>query len=78
MVPSGRGDAVFTEVSPGVRSRKEDPKTRERYGRTTYGQSCLLARRLAEAGAKFVNVYFPDRSAARETAGTITDLTRKA
>ncbi len=37
---------------------KESPKTRERYGRTTYGQSCLLARRLVEAGAKFVNVYF--------------------
>ena len=37
---------------------KEPKATRERYGRTTYGQSCLLARRLAEAGAKFVNVYF--------------------
>lgn len=30
----------------------------ERYGRTTYGQSCLLARRLVEAGASFINVYF--------------------
>jgi hypothetical protein len=37
---------------------KEKDATRERYGRTTYGQSCLLARRLVEAGAKFVNVYF--------------------
>jgi hypothetical protein len=37
---------------------QEDRKTRERYGRTTYGQSCLLARRAVEAGAKFVNVYF--------------------
>jgi len=37
---------------------KEDDKTRDRYGRTTYGQSCLLSRRLVEAGAKFVNVYF--------------------
>ncbi|HEV3384931.1 MAG TPA: DUF1501 domain-containing protein [Gemmata sp.] len=37
---------------------REDKKTRERYGRTTYGQSCLLARRAVEAGAKFVNVYF--------------------
>ena len=37
---------------------KESRETRDRYGRTTYGQSCLLARRLAEAGAKFVNVYF--------------------
>jgi hypothetical protein len=37
---------------------KEDKKTRDRYGRTTYGQCCLLARRAVEAGAKFVNVYF--------------------
>ena len=37
---------------------KEGDRTRDRYGRTTYGQSCLLARRLAEAGAKFVNVYY--------------------
>jgi hypothetical protein len=32
--------------------------TRERYGRTTYGQGCLLARRLVEAGVRFVTVYF--------------------
>ncbi|HET6573334.1 MAG TPA: DUF1501 domain-containing protein, partial [Fimbriiglobus sp.] len=37
---------------------REKPAVRDRYGRTTYGQSCLLARRLVEAGAKFVNVYF--------------------
>jgi hypothetical protein len=37
---------------------QEKPQVRERYGRTTYGQSCLLARRLVEAGAKFINVYF--------------------
>lgn len=36
----------------------ESEATRERYGRTTYGQSCLLARRLVEAGVKFVTVYF--------------------
>jgi uncharacterized protein (DUF1501 family) len=37
---------------------KETEKTRAAYGRTTYGQGCLLARRVVEAGAKFVNVYF--------------------
>src|SRR5439155_10323846 len=36
----------------------EPASVRDRYGRTTYGQSCLLARRLVEAGAKFINVYF--------------------
>ncbi|MEE2934909.1 MAG: DUF1501 domain-containing protein [Planctomycetota bacterium] len=36
----------------------EKGSTRDRYGRTTYGQSCLLARRLVESGVKFVTVYF--------------------
>jgi hypothetical protein len=35
----------------------EPAAVRDRYGRTPYGQSCLLARRLVEAGARFVNVY---------------------
>ncbi len=36
----------------------ESTQVRDSYGRTTYGQSCLLARRLVEAGTKFVTVYF--------------------
>ncbi len=34
----------------------EDDKTRDAYGRTNLGQSCLLARRLIEAGTRFVTV----------------------
>jgi hypothetical protein len=34
----------------------ESDKVRELYGRTTFGQSCLLARRLIEAGVHFVTV----------------------
>lgn len=34
----------------------EDPRLRDRYGRTRLGQGCLLARRLVEAGVTFVNV----------------------
>lgn len=37
---------------------QEPNQIREAYGRTTYGQSCLLARRLVESGVKFVSVYF--------------------
>lgn len=37
---------------------EEPPAVRDRYGRTTYGQSCLLARRLVEAGVRFVTVYY--------------------
>lgn len=35
---------------------REDPALRDRYGRHRWGQSCLLARRLAEAGAAVINV----------------------
>jgi Protein of unknown function (DUF1501) len=38
----------------------EPQSLRDKYGRTTYGQGCLLARRLVEAGAKFINVYLSD------------------
>jgi hypothetical protein len=34
----------------------ESPATRELYGQTTYGQGALLARRLVEAGARFITV----------------------
>jgi hypothetical protein len=34
----------------------EDPKTRELYGQTTYGQGCLLARRIVEAGGRFITI----------------------
>ncbi|MCH8828077.1 MAG: DUF1501 domain-containing protein [Planctomycetes bacterium] len=35
----------------------ESVKLRERYGRHTFGQSCLLARRLIEAGTRCVSIY---------------------
>lgn len=35
---------------------KEPPQIRDRYGRHTWGQSHLLARRLVEAGTRFVSV----------------------
>jgi uncharacterized protein (DUF1501 family) len=37
---------------------KEDPRLRDRYGRHSWGQSTLLARRLVEAGSTFVTVHF--------------------
>jgi hypothetical protein len=38
---------------------RESDKLRDRYGRTTVGQSMLLARRLVEAGVRFVTVNYP-------------------
>jgi hypothetical protein len=37
---------------------REPDRLRDRYGRTTFGQSCLLARRLIEGGVRFVTVNF--------------------
>jgi uncharacterized protein (DUF1501 family) len=38
---------------------QESDSTRDRYGRNTFGQSCLLARRLVEAGTRVVEVIWP-------------------
>jgi hypothetical protein len=35
---------------------REDPRLLDRYGRTLFGHSTLIARRLVEAGVRFVNV----------------------
>ncbi len=51
------------EMISGPRARqafdihREDPRVRDRYGRHSWGQSCLLARRLVEAGVTFVTVH---------------------
>src|SRR5262249_18563803 len=37
---------------------KEPMSLRERYGMTLFGQACLAARRLVEAGGKFVAVWW--------------------
>lgn len=54
--------AISMLTAPEVRAafdlESEPSEVRDRYGRTTYGQSCLLARRLVESGVKFVTVYF--------------------
>jgi hypothetical protein len=52
LVLSGRAREAFD-------LEKESPKTRAAYGKTTFGQSCLLARRLVEAGTRVVEVIWP-------------------
>jgi hypothetical protein len=54
--------AVTMLSAPAIRRAfdlsQEPAKLRDAYGRNTYGQSCLLARRLVEAGVRFVSVYY--------------------
>lgn len=38
--------------------RRETPQTRDAYGRHLFGQSCLMARRLVEAGVRYVTVHY--------------------
>jgi Protein of unknown function (DUF1501) len=52
LVISGRARNAFDLA-------KETDATRARYGKNTFGQSCLLARRLIEAGTRFVEVNWP-------------------
>ena len=53
--------AWSSRAGPATRStsRPRTDKTRDLYGRNTFGQSCLLARRLVEAGTRVVEVIWP-------------------
>jgi hypothetical protein len=52
LITSGRARQAF-DLS------QESDSMRQRYGRNTFGQSCLLARRLIEAGTRVVEVIWP-------------------
>ncbi len=52
LIVSGRAREAFA-------LQQEPAKIRDRYGRNTFGQSCLLARRLIEAGTRVVEVIWP-------------------
>lgn len=52
LVISGRARDAFQLA-------READDVRDRYGRNTFGQSCLLARRLVEAGTRVVEVIWP-------------------
>jgi hypothetical protein len=38
---------------------QEKDELRDRYGRTTFGQSCLMARRLVERGVPYITINYP-------------------
>jgi len=52
LIVSGRARNAFD-------LKQETTKTHDLYGRNTFGQSCLLARRLVEAGTRVVEVVWP-------------------
>jgi len=48
------------KVREALDVRRESAKTRESYGHMLFGQSCLAARRLIEAGSKFTTVFWDE------------------
>lgn len=50
--------ATSSEVQTALDIRRERGALRDRYGRHLFGQSCLMARRLVEAGVRFVTVHY--------------------
>lgn len=52
LIVSGRARNAFD-------LKQEPERLRDTYGRNTFGQSCLLARRLVEAGTRVVEVVWP-------------------
>ncbi len=52
LIVSGRARNAFDLT-------QESEQMRDRYGRNTFGQSCLLARRLIQAGTRVVEVIWP-------------------
>lgn len=68
-----RAQAFAMLTSPAARKvfdlSQESPELVDRYGRTRFGQSCLLGRRLVEHGVPFVQINWSDHVEAEEDAG---------
>jgi Protein of unknown function (DUF1501) len=50
-----------TEASEAFDVSREPQQLHNAYGSSTFGQSCLLGRRLLERGVRFVQVYYVDK-----------------
>jgi hypothetical protein len=62
-----------TRVREAFDLRHESDRLRERYGRTLFGSSTLLARRLVERGARFVNVSWDNFSNRFQVSNEVWD-----
>ena len=71
LIVSGRARQAFDL------SQESDP-LREAYGKNAFGQSCLLARRLIEAGTRVVEVLWPNvANGANHSFDMHTDLSKR-
>jgi hypothetical protein len=51
-------DLILGDAGKVFDLAREDEAMRERYGKNTFGQSCLMARRLVEKGVPFVTINY--------------------
>ncbi|MFH0794802.1 MAG: DUF1501 domain-containing protein [bacterium] len=52
-------DGIVAEAGKIFDLSQETDEVRDRYGRNTFGQSCLMARRLVEHGVPYVTINYP-------------------
>jgi uncharacterized protein (DUF1501 family) len=64
------------EASDAFDIHKESERTRDLYGRSPFSNGCLLARRLAERGVRFIQVYYGNGQP-WDTHSKHNELTRK-
>jgi hypothetical protein len=64
------------EASDAFDINRESERTRDLYGRSPFSNGCLLARRLAERGVRFIQVYYGNGQP-WDTHGKHNELTRK-
>lgn len=62
-----------TNVSDALDVRKESQATRDLYGMTLFGQSCLAARRLIDAGTRLTSVFWDEYGLAGDAWDTHDD-----
>ena len=51
-------DLILGDAGKVFDLSQEKPEVRERYGRSTFGQSCLAARRLVESGVPYITINY--------------------
>ena len=54
----GAYDLILGDAGKVFDLSQETDELREKYGRNTFGQSCLMARRLVESGVRFVTINY--------------------
>jgi hypothetical protein len=58
--PIGFSQLTSSRLRQALDLRREPMAARERYGMTLFGQAALVARRLVEAGTRFVSVFWDE------------------